>query len=200
MDTNALLKIGYGLYVLTTHVDGKDNGCIINTVMQLTVEPCQISICLNKSNYSCEMLQKSKKFNVSVLNESTDFETIKCFGYQSFKNKNKFDEFNDTKRALNGLLYITKNTNAYISAYVTQEIDLGSHILFIAQVVNAEVLNDMPTLTYDFYQKNIKPRVQTVNKKGWQCKICNYIYEEDSIPQDFICPICKHGVVDFVKL
>jgi len=200
MNTSALFKIGYGLYVLTANEQGKDNGCIVNTVMQVTSDPCQIAVCVNKNNYTCEIIQHTKKFNVSVLAEGVSFDVFKNFGFQSGRNTDKFTNFTDVKRSPNGILYITKNTNAYMSAYVQQEIDLGSHIMFIAQLVEADVLSDTPTVTYDFYQKNIKPKPQKSEKKGWRCKICGYIYEEEVLPADFICPICKHGAVDFEKI
>ncbi len=200
MDTNALFKIGYGLYVLTANENGKDNGCIINTVMQVTADPCQIEIAVNKSNYTCEIIQRTKKFNVSILTEDCKFEVFKNFGYQSGRDTDKFADFSDTKRSNNGVLYITKDTNAYMSAYVKQEVDLGTHILFIAQLVDAVVLSDRPTVSYDYYQKNIKQAPQTASKKGWICKICGFVYEHDELPADYICPICKHGVVDFEKL
>ncbi len=200
MDTNALFKIGYGLYVLTANENGKDNGCIINTVMQVTADPCQIEIAVNKSNYTCEMIQRTKKFNVSILTEDSKFEVFKNFGYQSGRDTDKFADFSDTKRSNNGVLYITKDTNAYMSAYVKQEVDLGTHILFIAQLVDAVVLSDKPTVSYYYYQKNIKQAPQTASKKGWICKICGFVYEHDELPADYICPICKHGAVDFEKL
>lgn len=200
MNTNALFKIGYGLYVLTANEQGKDNGCIINTVMQVTSDPCQIAVCVNKNNYTCGMLQHTKKFNISVLAEGVSFDVFKNFGFQSGKNTDKFTNFSDVKRSPNGVLYITKDTNAFMSAYVQQEIDLGTHIMFIAQLVEAEVLSDKPTVTYDFYQKNIKPKPQITDKKGWRCKICGYIYEGENLPEDYICPICKHGAVDFEKI
>lgn len=200
MDTNALFKIGYGLYVLTANENGKDNGCIINTVMQVTSNPCQIAIAVNKNNYTSSMIQETKKFNVSILCEGAGFDIFKNFGYQSGKDIDKFQEFFDTKRSPNGVLYVTKNTNAFMSAYVKQEIDLGSHILFIAQLVEAEILSDKPTVTYDFYQKNIKPKPENTPKKGWRCKICGFIYEGEDLPADYICPICKHGAVDFEKM
>ena len=200
MNTNALFKIGYGLYVLTTNEQGKDNGCIVNTVMQITSEPCQIAVCVNKNNYTCEMIQRTRKFNVSVLSEDVSFDVFKNFGYQSGRNIDKFMNFYDTKRSPNGVLYITKNTNAYMSAWVKQEIDLGTHIMFIAQLVEAEVLSEKTTVTYDYYQKNIKPKPEKTEKKGWRCKICGYIYEGENLPADFSCPICKHGAVDFEKI
>ena len=125
---------------------------------------------------------------------------FKNFAYQSGRDIDKFQNFFDTKRSPNGVLYITKNTNAFMSAYVRQEIDLGTHIMFIAQLVEAELLSDKPTVSYDFYQKNIKPKPQNSAKKGWRCKICGFIYEEEELPPDYICPICKHGAVDFEKI
>ena len=200
MDTRALFKIGYGLYVLTANDSEKDNGCIINTVMQVTSDPLQIGIAVNKLNYTNQMIQKTKKFNVSVLSETTKFDTFKHFGFQSGKNVNKFESYTDTKRSPNGLLYVTKDTNAFMSAYVKQEIDLATHTLFIGQLVASEVLSDTPTVTYDFYQKNIKPKPQETKKSGWRCKICGYVYEGENLPSDFICPWCKHGVEDFEKI
>lgn len=201
MDTNALFKIGYGLYVLTANEDGKDNGCIINTAMQVTSNPCQIAIAVNKMNYTNKLIQNTKKFNLSVLSENSKFDVYKHFGFQSGANTNKFDNYYDTKRSPNGLLYITKDTNAFMSAYVKQEIDLGTHTMFIAQLVAAEILSDVPTVTYDFYQKNIKPKPQNEAKKtGWRCKICGYVYEGENLPADYICPLCKHGAEDFEKI
>ena len=200
MNTNALFKIGYGLYILTSNEQDKDNGCIVNTVMQVTSDPCQIAVCVNKNNYTCEMIQHTRKFNVSVLSEGVSFDVFKNFGFQTGRNTEKFTNFNDVKRTPNGVLYITKDTNAYFSAYVQQEIDLGTHIMFIAQLVEAEVLSEKPTVTYDFYQKNIKPKPQTTDKKGWRCKICGYVYENENLPNDFVCPICKHGAIDFEKI
>lgn len=201
MDTNALFKIGYGLYVLTANENGKDNGCIINTAMQVTSNPCQIAIAVNKMNYTNKLIQNTKKFNLSVLSETSRFDVFKHFGFQSGANTNKFDNYYDTKRSPNGLLYITKDTNAYMSAYVKQEIDLGTHTMFIAQLVAAEILSDAPTVTYDFYQKNIKPKPKNEDKKtGWRCKICGYVYEGENLPADYICPLCKHGAEDFEKI
>lgn len=200
MDTKALFKIGYGLYVLTANDGVKDNGCIINTVMQVTSNPCQIAIAVNKLNYTNKMIQSNKKFNISVLSESAEFDMFKHFGFQSGTEVNKFDNFIDAKRSPNGLYYITKDTNAYMSAYVKQEIDLGSHTMFVAQLVAAETLSDVPTVSYDYYQRNIKPKPQEVKKSGWRCKICGYVYEGEELPPDYICPLCKHGAADFEKI
>lgn len=202
MDTNALFKIGYGLYILTANDGTKDNGCVINTAMQLTSNPCQIEVVVNKLNYTCSIIQKTKKFNVSVLSDEAKFDVFERFGYKSGKDINKFEDFSDAKRSENGLLYITKNTNAYFGAVVEREIDLGSHVLFIARLVEAEVLSDEKTVTYDFYQKNIKPQPQKEENKtsGWRCKICGYVLENENLPGDFICPLCKHGAIDFEKI
>ena len=199
MDTQALFKIGYGLYVLTAQ-DEKDNGCIINTVMQVTSNPLQVAIALNKKNYTNEMIQKTRKFNLSILSEKADFSIYEHFGYKSGRDMDKFATFCDVKRSPNGLLYITKGTNAYLSAYVQNEIDLGTHSLFIGQLVASENLNDDKSATYDYYQNNVKPKPENTVKKGWRCKICGYIYEGEDLPADYICPICKHGAVDFEKL
>lgn len=210
MDTNALFKIGYGLYVLTAGVNEddvksglfkvKDNGCIINTVMQVTSNPCMIAIAVNKKNYTNEMIQRTKKFNISTLSEGTGFDIFKRFGYQSGRDLDKFEGFNNIKRSPNGVLYISENTNSFMSAYVKQEVDLGTHTMFIAQLVEAQCLSEIPTVTYDYYQKNIKPKPEKTEKKGWRCKICNYIYEGEDLPSDFICPWCKHGAADFERV
>ena len=200
MDTKTLFNIGYGLYVLTANNDGKDNGCIINTVMQVTSDPLQIAICVNKMNYTNEMIKKSKKFNVSILTKEAKFDIFKNFGFKSGKDTNKFESFNDIKRSENGILYITKNTNSYISANVKEEVEFKTHTMFIAEITDAKCLSDESTVTYEYYQKNIKPKPQETKKSGWRCKICGYIYEGENLPDDFICPLCKHGAADFEKI
>ena len=200
MDTSVLFKIGYGLYVLTANEGEKDNGCIINTVMQVTSDPVQIAIAVNKKNYTNGIIHKTKKFNLSILSLDAKFEIFKHFGYQSGKDVNKFESYEGAKRSPNGVLYITEGVNSFISAYVKNEIDLGTHTLFIAQLVEAQSLNNKPTMTYDYYQNNVKPKPQPTAKKGWRCKICGYIYEGENLPPDFICPICKHGAVDFEQI
>jgi len=200
MDTKALFKIGYGLYVLTANEDGKDNGCIVNTVMQVTSDPCMIAIAVNKQNYTEKMISNTRKFNISTLSEGVKFDLFKRFGFQSGKDVDKFADFYDTKRSPNGILYITKNTNSFMSAYVKQEIDLGTHTMFMGQLVEAQCLTEVPTVTYDYYHRNIKPKPGKTEKKGWRCKICGYVYEGEELPQDFICPWCKHGIQDFEKI
>lgn len=204
MDNSSMFKISYGIYLLTAQQDGKDNGCIINTLSQVTTEPNRISITVNKLNYTHDIIMSEKKFNVSVLDINTDFELIKHFGFQSGKNKDKFNDYSDFQRSLNNLLYLTKNTNAYISGTVISEIDLGTHTMFIADVTDCVTLSDTESLTYDYYHKNIKPKnkVKPESEKNvtWVCRICGYVYEGENIPADFICPWCKHSSSDFEKV
>lgn len=197
MDNKAFFNIGYGLYVLTTN-ENKDNGCIINTFMQVTDSPKRVVLAVNKDNLTCKELQASGVFNVSVIDESADFDLFKAFGFKSGRTCHKFDDFSDVARAENGVLYITKSTNAYFSGRVIEQKDLGTHILFIADITEAEVLSDKKTVTYTFYQEKIKPAPE--KKKGWVCKICGYVYEGEELPEDFICPLCKHPASDFEKL
>lgn len=204
MNPKAMFNISYGLYVLTANLDGKDNGCIINTVTQVTSDPNQITIAVNKANYTRDMIAQSKKFTASIISQQADFELFKRFGFQSGKTTDKFAGFSATRRLPNEALLITEGTNAYISGYVTQEIDLGTHSLFIASVTDMDVLNDTPAATYTYYHQHIKPKPQSPPKKDgktiWRCTICGYEYEGDELPADFICPICKHPASDFEKV
>ena len=201
MNKKAIYNLTYGLFVLTARCGEKDNGCIINTAGQVTSTPNRISITVNKDNFTHDMIMESGKFNISILSEAADFDTFKHFGFQSGKNVDKFEGYSAAKRSENGIYYITEGTNAYISASVEQTIDLGTHTMFVADVTDMEVLKEEPSVTYDFYQSNIKPKQEkTEKKKGYICKICGYIYEGDPLPEDFICPICKHGAADFEKL
>ncbi len=202
MFQKALDKLSYGMFVLTTKLGDKDNGCIINTACQVSFTPACVSISLNKNNYTHKMLLESGKFTVSILSESAPFDLYKHFGFQSGEKVDKFDGFDDVKRTQNGTLAITKGTNAYISGNVRQTVDLGSHTLFVADVVEAEILNDTKSATYSYYFENIKPKPsQNVNKQTvWVCKICGYVYEGDPIPDDYICPLCKHPASDFEKI
>ena len=200
MDNNAMFKISYGLYVLTTKDGDKQNGCIVNTVMQVTSNPNRICVAVNKSNHTHNALMENKCFNVSVISEQATFDMFKHFGFQSGRDVNKFENYPYAKLAMNDVYYVTEGTNAYISAYVKETVDLETHTLFIADVVNAVTLNDVPSATYDYYHKNIKTAPTTEKKTGWVCKICGYVYEGDELPEDFICPLCKHGAQDFEKL
>lgn len=200
MDNKALFNIGYGLYVLTARDGAKDNGCIINTVMQVTSNPVLLAIGVNKQNYTHDMILKSKEFNISVLTTNTPFKVFEHFGFQSGRNVNKFENCEVELRSENGILYLPKFINSYLSCKVIETIDFGTHSMFKAEVIDAKTISDEDTVTYTYYQNHIKPKPQATHKTGWRCNICGYIYEGETLPPDFICPICKHGVVDFTKI
>jgi len=202
IDPAAMFKLSYGLFVLTAKDGGKDNGCIINTVMQVTVTPVKITIAVNKANYTHDMIIKTGKFNLSVLSENVPFKVFQHFGFQSGKDTDKFANYAEALRAENGICYLSKWTNGVICAEVKQTIDCGTHTLFIAEVRQAFTLSREPSLTYQYYFDNIKPQPQPPkgNKKGFVCKICGYIHEGDTLPEDFICPLCKHGAADFERI
>lgn len=208
MDSKVLFNVQYGLFVLSSKSDVKDNACIINTVTQVTAAPVskdRISICVNKSNYTHDLIAASKKFTVSIISEAATFDLFKHFGFQSGKNIDKFANFDKVKRTVNGTLAITEGTNSYISANVINQVELDTHSIFIAEVVDMEKFNDVPSTTYNFYQSHIKPKPQPVAKTAdgktvWRCRICGYEYVGEEIPADFICPICKHPSTDFEKV
>lgn len=196
---NALFNISYGLYVLTAKDADKDNGCIINTLMQQTSSPLTISVTVNKDNHTHDMIKKTGKFNVSVLTVETPFEVFRHFGFQSGKTNEKFFKNPNETRSRNGILYLTGCTNAFLSGEVIKEVDMGTHTIFIATVTESDVLSSEPSLTYAYYHKHIKPAPEK-KANGFRCKICGYVYEGDELPQDFSCPICKHGKEDFEKI
>lgn len=203
MDKRAMYKLSYGLFVLTSAYEGRDSGCIINTGIQVTSEPNRISIAVNKANFTRELVEKSGRFNLSILSESADFEVFRHFGFQSGRDVDKFAGYPDCKRSTNGLYYVTAGTNAYISATVEQTVDLGSHVLFVAAVDDMEVFSDIPSATYAYYQSEIKPKPekrQSSGKTAWRCTVCGYIYEGEELPADFFCPLCKHPASDFEKI
>lgn len=199
MDEKVMQKLSYGLFVCTAKDGDKDNGCIINTVTQVASSPNRISISVNKQNYTHDMILKTKEFNVSILSEDAKFETFQHFGFQSGRDVDKMVSI-EFSRSDNGIAYIANQTNAFISGKVIQTIDLGSHTLFIADVVDGAILNEVPSATYAYYFAHIKPKPQATKKKGWVCTICGYIYEGDPLPEDFICPVCKHPASDFKPL
>lgn len=204
MNDKTMFKLTYGLFVLTARQDEKDNGCIINTAGQVTAVPNRISVAVNKANYTHDMIQATGKFNVSILSEEAKFSTFQRFGFQSGKDVNKFEGYDQVKRSENGIYYVTEGTNGFISATVENTMDLGTHTLFIAAVDDMDVLSDVPSTTYNFYQSNIKPKpaapaVKT-GKTIWRCRICGYEYEGEELPADFVCPICKHPASDFEKV
>ena len=196
---NVMFNISYGLYILTAKTE-KLNGCVINALSQVTSTPNRIIIAINKNNFTTEQILKTKKFNVSILNEETNFDLIKRFGFTSGKNINKFEDFSDYKIAENEIPFITQGTNSYISAEVLEVRDLGTHYEFLADVTKEVSLNDIPSITYSYYQSNIKPKQANSNKKVvYVCSVCGYVYEGDPLPEDFICPICKHDAKYFIK-
>lgn len=199
MDEKAMYKLSYGLFVLTARDGEKDNGCIVNTVSQVTVSPNRIVVAVNKSNYTHDMIVKTGMFNVSVLTEKSSFETYKHWGLQSGRDVDKTKEIT-FQRAENGVIYIAEETNVYLSAKVVSMTDLGTHTLFLADVTEAQVLSQEESVTYSYYQKNIKPAPAPEKKKGFICTVCGYIYEVDILPEDFICPWCKHPASDFKPL
>lgn len=197
MDNKAMFNLSYGLFILTAKDGEKDNGCIVNTVGQVTSQPNRISLTVNKANYTHDMILKTKEFNVSVLAENSKFETYRHWGFQSGRNTDKLESIS-FKRSANGLVYIADETNAFLSAKVVSTLDLGTHTLFIADVTDGEVLSQVPSATYSFYQNNIKPKpASTEKRKGFICTVCGYIYEGETLPDDFICPVCKHPASDF---
>lgn len=199
IEPSALFKLSYGLFVLTAREADRDNGCIINTVTQVTDSPKRISIAVNKANYTHDMIQRTGLFNVSVLSREAPFALFQHYGFQSGRAVDKF-EGAQVPRSNNGLCYLEGCTNAFLSGQVIQAIDCGTHTLFIAQVTQAKVLGSAPSMTYAYYFANVKPKPQPQRKKGFVCRICGYVYEGDELPADFICPICKHGAEDFEPL
>jgi flavin reductase (DIM6/NTAB) family NADH-FMN oxidoreductase RutF/rubredoxin len=205
MDKKVLNNLSYGLFVLSAKMNGKDNGCIINTVQQVTSEPNRICMAVNKANYTHDMIVSTKEFTVSVISEDADFSLFKRFGFQSGKDVDKYEGFEDYSVAENGIRYIIKGVNSYISAKVEKMVDMGSHTLFIAEVTDMKIVSGVPSATYGYYHKNIKPKPQEVGKTEsgqiiWRCTICGYEYVGEELPEDFICPICKHPASDFEKI
>lgn len=203
----AMTKLSYGLYVLTAREGEKDNGCIINVAQQVTDSPLQIVITVNKKNYTHDMIVNTGLFNVSMLTEQTPMAVFEHFGFQSGRDVNKFAQCEVSMRASNGIRYLPRYTNAYISGKVKQMVDLGTHTMFIAEVTEAAKLSDDPSLTYSYYHQHIKPKPATPapsekesGKTRWVCQTCGYVYEGDTLPDDFVCPWCKHGKSDFVKI
>ena len=195
-DMTALFRIGYGLYVVTSNDGKKDNGLIVNTVTQLTDSPYRVAVNINKANYSHHVIQQTGILNVNCLSVDAPFSVFQQFGFQSGRSVDKFAG-QKVNRSDNGLVFLDKYINAFMSLKVEQYVDLGTHGMFICSVTEARVVSDKDTMTYTYYQKYVKPKPQTEGKKGFVCKVCGYIYEGDELPEDFICPLCKHGAVDF---
>lgn len=197
MDMNALFKLSYGLFVLTARQDSKDNGCIINTCSQLTDSPLQIQVTVNKQNLTHDMILETGVFNVSILTQEATFWVFQHYGFQSGRDVDKFENLPEARTA-NGLRYVAGCTNAVLSGKVVKAVDCGTHTLFIAEVTEAKVLDDAPSATYQYYFDHIKPKPEPVGKESWVCKICGYVHE-GPLPEDFVCPWCKHGTEAFEK-
>ncbi len=200
VDNSAMYKLSYGLFVLTACENGVDNGCITNTAIQVTSSPNRVAVAVNKKNYTHDMIVSTRKFNVSILTERAPFSLFERFGFKSGRDVNKFADFGDVERSENGLVYLTKYTNAFISAEVVEMVDCGTHTLFIANTVEAKVLSAEPSVTYEYYFEHIKPKPETAKKKGFVCKVCGYVYEGEELPEDYVCPLCGHGAEDFEPL
>lgn len=192
----ALFKIGYGLYVLTTNDGERDNGCIVNSVMQITNTPNKVAVAINKQNYSHDTVIKTNKLNINCIAESAPFSLFQNFGFRSGRDADKFEDV-AFERSNNGLAVLKDNVNAYMSLWVESTVDLDTHTLFICFVTQMDELSEERTMTYTYYQDNVKPKPQPQKKKGYVCKICGYVHEGDELPEDFICPICKHPASDF---
>ncbi len=195
-DMTALFRIGYGLYVVTSNDGKKDNGLIVNTVSQVTNTPNRIAVCINKQNYSHHIIKQTGIMNVNCLSVEAPFSVFEQFGFQSGRTVDKFAG-DEVLRSDNGLVFLPKYINAFMSLKVEQYVDLDTHGMFICTVTEARVLSDKETMTYTYYQNNVKPKPKTEGKKGYVCKVCGYVYEGDELPEDFICPLCKHGAADF---
>ena len=195
-DLTALFNIGYGLYVVTSNDGKKDNGLIVNTVSQVTNAPNRIAVCINKQNYSHHIIKQTGIMNVNCLSVEAPFSVFEAFGFKSGRLVDKFANW-EVLRSDNGLAFLPKYINSFMSLKVEQYVDLDTHGMFICSVTEARVISDRETMTYTYYQDNVKPKPKTEGKKGYVCKICGYVYEGDELPDDFVCPLCKHGAADF---
>ena len=198
-DLTALFNIGYGLYALTSNDGTRDNALIINAVTQVTSTPNRIAVTLNKQNYSCHVIQKTKIMNLNCLSTDAPFEIFERFGFHSGRNVDKFKDF-PKLRSANGLVFLPSYINSFLSLKVEEEVDLDTHVMFICSITESRVLSQTETMTYTYYQKNVKPAPETEGKKGYVCQICGYVYEGEELPSDYICPLCKHGASDFEKI
>ena len=192
----ALWNIGYGLYIVTSHDGKKDNGLIVNTVIQVTNTPERIAVTINKQNYSHDIIKETGIMNVNCLSEDAPFSVFERFGFQSGRTVDKFQGITPL-RTENGLAVLPEHVNSFLSLKVEQYVDLGTHGMFICSITEAKVINNAPSMTYTYYHEHVKPRPASQGKRGYVCKICGYIYEGDELPEDFICPLCKHGAADF---
>lgn len=195
-DLTALFNIGYGLYVVTSNDGKKDNGLIVNTVTQVTNTPNRIAVTINKDNYSHHIIKQTGIMNINCLSQDAPFSEFEKFGFQSGRSVDKFAG-EEVLRSDNGLVFLSKHINSFMSLKVEQYVDLGTHGMFICNITESRVISNVETMTYTYYQNNVKPKPKTEGKKGFVCKVCGYVYEGDELPEDFICPLCKHGAADF---
>ncbi len=195
-DMTALFNIGYGLYVVTSNDGKKDNGLIVNTVTQVTDTPNRVAVTINKENYSHHIIQQTGKMNINCLTTDAPFSVFEKFGFVSGRNTDKFEGI-EPLRSDNGLVFLPRYINSFMSLKAEQYVDLGTHGMFICEVTEARVISDAESMTYAYYHSNVKPKPQTEGKKGFVCKICGFVYEGDELPEDYICPLCKHGAADF---
>ena len=198
-DLTALFNIGYGLYVVTSNDGKKDNGMIVNTVTQVTNAPNRIAVTINKENYSHHVIRQTGKMNINCLTESAPFAAFEVFGFQSGRNVDKFADC-EPLRSDNGLVFLPRHINSFMSLKVEQYVDLDTHGMFICSITEARVISDQPTMTYTYYQNHVKPQPETEGKKGFVCKVCGYVYEGEELPEGYICPLCKHGTADFEEI
>ena len=204
MDQKIMHALSYGLFVLSARQGEKDNGCIINTAIQVTAAPNRIVMAVSKDNLTHDMVRDSGQFTLSILSEEADFALFQRFGYQSGREADKFAGLEDIARDGNGVRYLTRQVSAWLSCQVVSATDLGTHTLFLADVLDGGVISSEPSATYAYYQANIKPKpgaaAPSGEKKRWVCKVCGYVYEGDELPADYICPLCKHPASDFEPL
>lgn len=218
MNEKALFQIGYGLYLVSANENGKDNACIVNTVMQVTQNPIRLLVSVSNQNLTHDMIKNTGKLTVSVLTEKTPFAVYSHFGYQSGKKVDKFEDFDDVTRCANGCYRLNRNSSAYFCGTVCGSFVLDTHTMFLVDITDADIVSSQAPVTYDFYQKYVKQPYKPAVKKATEgnggtaegaedkktnsyvCKVCGYVYEGESLPEDYICPICKHGASDFEKL
>lgn len=207
MNETALFKLSYGLYIISSNFKGKDAGCVVNTLHQVTASPIQLSVAVNKNNYTKQVIEASGKFNAVALTQDVPMDTIKRFGFQSSKDHEKYEGI-ASKRDIQNIPYLTEHTAAYYTCKVVHQLDIGTHVIFIGEVVDCDVISQEEVMTYAYYHKvkngttpkNASSYQAKTEKKGWRCTICGYIYEGDPLPEDYICPVCGAPAAVFEKI
>lgn len=199
IENKAFFNISYGLYFISCKSGDKDNACIINTCIQVTDSPKTVCFAINKNNLTHDILLKERAFCINILSEDAPFSLFERFGMSSGRDTNKFENIDFTERSITGILHLNKYSNALLCGYVSKTVDCGTHTLFYADVTIAKTLSEKPSMTYDYYFKNVKPKPKT-DTKGYVCKVCGYVLNSDTLPEDFICPLCKHPASDFERI